>query len=151
MELKILTMYPLPALLTSFPFIPFTTEEITSCTNKVAKGAEKAPRNQSSCFLISCFTISVTPSANTPESSNDFIILIISFISSFEINKVNAFPAETSYFPLIFLSNLFIALEVKLLTNQGKLSLPKRKSTFVSFVSAFLRKLANQEPKDPPD
>ena len=69
---------------------------------------------------MSCFTVSVTPSFNTPESSNDFMSLIISFISSFEINKVNRFPALTVLFPLIFLSNLFIAFEDKFLTNPGK-------------------------------
>ena len=76
-------------------------------------------------FFISCFTVSVIPSINTFESSNDFMILIISFISSFEISKVNPFPALTAPFPLIFLSNLFIAFEAKLLTNPGQLSLAK--------------------------
>ena len=51
------------------------------------------------------------------------MILIILFISSFKINKVN--PALAAPFPLIFLSNLFIAFEVKLLTNPGELSLDK--------------------------
>ena len=37
------------------------------------------------------------------------------------MNKVNPFPALTAPFPLILLSNLFIGLEVKLLTNPGKL------------------------------
>ena len=83
-------------------------------------------------FLFHCFTVSVTASINTPESSNDIIILIISFISSFEINKVNPFPALTAPFLLIFLLNLFIALEVKLLTNPGKLYLAKGIATFVS-------------------
>ena len=58
------------------------------------------------------------PSINTFESSNDFMILIIPFISSFEINKVNPFPALTAPFPLIVPSNLFIAFDVKLLSNQ---------------------------------
>ena len=53
------------------------------------------------------------------------MILIISSISSFKINKVNPFHALTASFPLIFLSNLFIAFEAKLLTNPGKLSLAK--------------------------
>ena len=99
-------------------------------------------------FFISCFTVSVTPSINTSKSSNDFIILIISFISLFEINKVNPFPALTTPFPLTFLSNLFIAFEAKLLTNPGKLCLDKG---IAIFVSAFFPKLPNQEPKDPPD
>ena len=76
------------------------------------------------------------------------MILIISFISSFEKYKVNPFPASTAPFPLIFLSNLFIAFEVKLITNPDKLSLAKGIATFVS---AFLPKLVNQEPKDQPD
>ena len=48
-------MYPLPALLTPLPLIPFTTEEITGRTIKVAKGANKAPRNLPSCFFVSYF------------------------------------------------------------------------------------------------
>ena len=99
-------------------------------------------------FFISWFTVSVTPSINIPEFSNKLIILIISFISSFEINKANLFPALTVPFPLIFLSNLFIAIEVKLLTNPGKLPLAKG---IAIFVSAFFPKLRNEKPKDPPD
>ena len=76
-------------------------------------------------FFFSCFTVSVIPSINTFESSINFMILIISFISSFELNKVNLFPALTAPFPLIFLSNLFITLEAKLLTNPVKSSLAK--------------------------
>ena len=60
-------MYPLHALLTPLPFIHFTTEEITGCTNKVARGANKAGRIPPSCFFISSFTVSVTPSSNTFE------------------------------------------------------------------------------------
>ena len=52
------------------------------------------------------------------------MILIISLISSFEMSKVNPFPALTSPFPLIFLY-LFIAFEVKVLTYPGILSLAK--------------------------
>ena len=68
----------------------------------------------------------------------------MSFMSLFEVNKVNIFPALTAPFPLIFLSNLFIALEVKLITNPGKVSLAKG---ILIFVSAFFPKLPNQEPK----
>ena len=93
------------------------------------------------CFIV-------TPSINTPECSNDFIILIISFISLFKINKVNPFPALTAPFPLTFLSNLFYAFESKLPTNPGKLSLAKE---IAMFVCAFVPKLPNQEPKDPAD
>ena len=52
------------------------------------------------------------------------MILIISFISPFETNKITPFPALTA-FSLIFLSNLFIPFEVKLHTNPGKLCLAK--------------------------
>ena len=76
------------------------------------------------------------------------MILIISFISSFEIKKINPFPALTAPFPLIFLLNLFNAFEVKLLTNPGKLPLAKG---IVIFVRALFPKLPNQEPIDPPD
>ena len=64
-----------------------------------------------------------------------------------EINKAQFFPALTAPFPLIFLSNLFIVFEVKLITNPGKLSLTKR---VAMFISAFFLKLPYQEPKDPP-
>ena len=86
-------------------------------------------------FLISCFTISVIPSIDTFESSNDFMILIKSFISSFEINKVNLFPGFIAPFTLIFFSILFIAFETKLLTNPDKLA-----NGIATFVSAFLLK-----------
>ena len=91
-------MYLLPALLTSLPFIPFTTKEITSCTNEAAKGANKVPRNPLYYFFISCFTVSVTPLINTLESSNEFIIIVIPFISSFKINRVKSFSCSDSYF-----------------------------------------------------
>ena len=64
------------------------------------------------------------------------------------MSKVNPFPALTSPFPLIFLSNLFIAFEVKLLTYPGKLSVAKGIATLVS---AFFSKFPNHEPKDPMD
>ena len=76
------------------------------------------------------------------------MILIISFISSFEINNVNPFSALIAPFLIIFLSNSFIAFEVKLLTNPGKLPLAKE---IAMFVIAFFPKLPNQEPKDPPN
>ena len=63
---KFYLYYPIPAPPTPLPLIPFTTKEITGCTNEVAKGASKVPRNLPSCSFISCFTVSVTPSINTP-------------------------------------------------------------------------------------
>ena len=64
-------MYPLPALLTPLPHIHFATQEIAGCTNEAANSAKKVPRNLF-LFSMSCFTGSVTPSINTPESSSDF-------------------------------------------------------------------------------
>ena len=87
-----LSIYELPALLTLISLLPFTTKEINDCTN----GATKAPRNPPSCFLIH------TPSINTPKSANHFMVLIISFISSFRINKVDPFPALKTTFLLLF-------------------------------------------------
>ena len=104
---------------------------------KQLKGGNKALENTPSWFFISCFTVSVTSSIKTPKCSDDFMILIILFTSSFEMNKVNPFPALTAPFPLIFLSNLFIAFEVKLLANLGTLSLAKGS---IIFVSAFFPK-----------
>ena len=57
-------------------------------------------------FFIS-FTVSVTPLINNPESSDDFIIFIISFISSFEIYKVNPFPALAALFPFKFFKFIY--------------------------------------------
>ena len=71
------------------------------------------------------------------------MILKISFIISFEINKVNSFPALTTPFPLIFLSNLFTALEVKLLTNPGKFPLAKEIATVL--VLSFLNYLNKKQ------
>ena len=76
------------------------------------------------------------------------MILIISFTSSFEINKVNPFPTLTAPFSLIFLSNLFIAIEVKLLPSPGKSSLSK---IIATLFSTFLPELASQGSKDPLD
>ena len=56
----------------------------------------------------------------------------MSLMPSFEKNRVNFFPALTDLYPRIFLSNLFIAVEVKLLTNPSKLSQTKGIATFAS-------------------
>ena len=61
----------------------FTTEEIMGYTNEAGKSANKAPRNSPSCVFISSFTAPVTSSINTPESSSNFMILII-YIPLFE-------------------------------------------------------------------
>ena len=99
---KFISIYSLSAVLTHLLLIPFTTEKITDYTNEAAKSSSKAPRNPPSYTFISCFTVSVTPSVNTPEASNDFMILIKSFKCSFEINKVKPLPAFTASFSLIF-------------------------------------------------
>ena len=59
------------------------------------------------------------------------MILIISFIPSFKINKVNLSPSFAALFRLTVLSNLFVTFEVKFLTNSGKQSLAKGVVTFV--------------------
>ena len=76
------------------------------------------------------------------------MILIISCISSFEINKVDPFPALTATSLLIFLSNLFTAFVAKLLIYSSKLALAKG---IARSVNAFVPTLPNQEPKDWPD
>ena len=47
--------HPFRALLTPSPAIPFTTEEITGCTNEAAKGVTTAPRNPPSWFFYFMF------------------------------------------------------------------------------------------------
>ena len=44
---KFLSIYSLLGLLNLLTIIPFTIEEITGCSNEVAKGAKKGP-----CFFI---------------------------------------------------------------------------------------------------
>ena len=95
-------------------------------------------------FLISFCTFPVTSPINTPGSSIESMILIISFISSFETKKVDRFPALTAPFPLVFHSNLFIESGVKLRTNPDKPPLTKG---IAMFVSAFFSKLPEQNQK----
>ena len=77
---------------------------------------------------------------------------IMPFIYSFEISKVNFFPALTTPFVRIILSNLFIVLEVALeallLTNPGTLSLAKGKTRSVT---TFLPNIFNQHLRNPPN
>ena len=118
MELKIFFKISSSGFLVPLPLIPFTTEEVTVCTNEAAKGiTNKAGINPSFLFFVSVFTVLVITSTNIFESSIDFMILIISFISSFEINKAIPLLALAVSFPLIFLSNVFIAFEAQLYTN----------------------------------
>ena len=126
-----LSMYPLPAFLTPFPLIASILNKLLVALMKRLKVLTELQEIHPLVFFNSCFTVSVTSSINMLESSSDFMILMISFISSFEINKVNPLPALTAPFPLIFLSNLFIAFEVKMLTHPGKLSQAKGIAIFV--------------------
>ena len=79
--------------------------------------------NPSSYLFISCFTVSVFPSINTPEFSGKVMILIISSITSFKMNKVNSFPSLTTPCALIFLSKLSATDKVALVANLGKINL----------------------------
>ena len=83
--------------------------------NEAAIGANKALSNPSSCFLVSHFTVSVTPSINTLEFSSNFMILIILLKSSFEMNKVGCFPALTSFTPAPLAASQNYLLHMKLL------------------------------------
>ena len=77
----------------------------------------KQQKIQCLVFFLFSLIASVTPAINTSEYSNDFTILIMSSISSLEMNKVKRFPALTAP----FLSKLFITFEAAfediLLTN----------------------------------
>ena len=84
-------MQPLPSLVTPLLLILLPSVKNTGCANKVAKWSKKATENPRFSFCFSCFTVSVTPSVNTSEPYNDFMILIV------EINKGNTFLALTSY------------------------------------------------------
>ena len=148
-----MSLHPLPILLTAIPLIPFTTEEVTGCTTKTAKGVNKEPKNLLACFFLYFFLfqlllLQLLHQLIPLEFSSDFMILIILFVSSTEVNRVNPVSAPTASFSLMSLSEFFIAFEAILLTSPGKLSLVKVISTFLS---AFIPKLPNQEPKDPLD
>ena len=71
-----LLKYPLPAIMTPLLVIPVSTEKIKSFAIAADTVVNIAPRILSSSCYVSCFTVSVTPSINTLESSNDFMILI---------------------------------------------------------------------------
>ena len=127
--------------LTHFPKIYFTDEEATGCINKEAIGAineaaigaiEVGRTPPFCCCFFSCFTISVGQSINRPEFSSDFTIQIISFISSFQMNKLNLFPVLMAPLRLIFLSNLSNIDEVALVANLGKAPLARRIGRFIS-------------------
>ena len=71
--------------------------------------------------------------------------LIIPFISSFKLIKINSFHVLIAPCPIIFLSNLYTAFEGKLFPSPGKLSVVK---AIIASIITNLPKLHNQEPKD---
>ena len=146
----ILSIYLFPALLFPLLVIPFTIKQITGFTTASAKDANKAAMNLLSFLFISRFTVSVIPSIINYESCGDFIIAIMPFISSFEMNKFNLFPGFTLPFPVFFLSNWFIefeaAFEAILFTNPDNLSLAKR---IARSIPTFSHNLFNQESRNP--
>ena len=91
-------------------------------------------------FFIWSFTVSVAPSINRPDFSNDSMILIILSIPSFEINKVNPLPALTTTSPLILFPSLSITFEVAYL---GKLFLVKGIARSVVFFPSLNQNYLN--------
>ena len=94
-----------------FPDMVFINEKAIGCINEEAIGAINEAAIGAIIGLISSFllfyfifSVLVAPSINRPDFYSDSTILIISSISSFEMNKVNLFPGLTAPAPLIFLS-----------------------------------------------
>ena len=77
-------------------------EEAIDAINRAAIDAIIAQRNPPYCFFILCFNVSIAPSINRLGFSSDFTISIISYISSFKINRVNLFPTLTAPSHLFF-------------------------------------------------
>ena len=89
----------------SFPDIVFINEEPTGCINK---------KDLDAIIAISW-----------PGFSSDSTILIVPFVSSSANDKLNPFPAYTTPFAVVFLSNLSTANEVDLVASLGKTFLAK--------------------------
>ena len=89
--------------------VTFITEEAKFCNNgetidaisEKTIGAIMALRKPS-CFIISCFTVSVPHSVYRPEPSSDFTIFVMPSIFSFEKDAVISFPALTAPSHLVF-------------------------------------------------
>ena len=92
-------------------------QKVIGAINEAAIDVIIIPKNPSSFF-----TVLVAPSINRPDFSDDSTILIISSISSFEMNKTNLFPALC---PFIFLLNLSNTEEVALIAYLSKIYLAK--------------------------
>ena len=116
----------------SFSSHSCTNEEAIGAINEANIGAIKAPRNPFLFFFHSCFTVSVAPSINRPESSSDFTVLITSSIFLFKMNKVVAFPTLTDLCTLTFLSNLSVTAETAIVSNLGRTSLAKETARLIS-------------------
>ena len=109
---KILSVYHSSSCSSNFSYTYFLL--LKKLAAALMKHLKLLTKNKEICLLvlfiiiiISCFPLSATPSINIFESSSDFMILIISFISSFKINKVNPFLALTAPFPPFFQNYLF--------------------------------------------
>ena len=111
---KFLSIHPLLTFITPLIIKHFTDEEIPDCTNEAAKSDNKAPRSLHSYFFISYFTVSITPSNDTPESPNVFMILIISF----EIINHVIFLLEQLLFDLFFIQICLLHLKLNCLLIQ---------------------------------
>ena len=68
--------YSLPTFMTPFLMTPISIFHNT----ETPKVPNNIPRYPPSSYFISSFTVSLTPSINAPEFSNDFMILIIVYI-----------------------------------------------------------------------
>ena len=120
-EIHILVLF-----LLSLPIfhIAFIIEEATGSINEEAVGA-KAQANPPCCIFISCFSVSVAISIIRPDFSSDLTILIISSLSSFEMNKENLLPALTTPHPVF--SSLSKTEKDALVAYLGKMPLAKRR------------------------
>ena len=88
-------IYSLLSLFTPFPINIFYHIAAPKVPNYIK-------RNPPCSFFILCFTVSLTPSMKTPEFFSDFMILIISSISSLGTTKVIHFPAVPA--PALFVA-----------------------------------------------
>ena len=98
--------------------------------------------------FTSCSAVSVASSINRTDFSIDSTILIMSYISSFQVNIVDPFPALTAPFPLIYLSYISNIDKIAFVANVGKKCLPKR---ITRSNNTFLPKLTNVLLRNLPD
>ena len=141
-------LYLFPALTTLFPALS-TFYQVNICPRTEApKFPNNILRSLPFCLLILCFTVSLTPSINMRELSSDFMILIISSISSFQSTEVIPFPVLTKPFSCIFhWMTPFIAEADVTVANAVKTLLAKGTITFINRPVNFPCKA----PRNPPD